>query len=298
VLEMKGLKALTALSLTSTLNEAAKICTHLKQEGEKRSGGGCGQNKSGRSGEAFCAEIQHRLEEKDESQSSEEFNFAVALQLRKNLAETFDKHVQSSNISEVIARFENSCAAASNKPPRQQKPTGTASKSTALGVYLRVRPVAGKDYAAATTLEIQPTLKATDIPTTVRTFPPVDSNATKVVRDSLSDQGGVKEFEFTQVFGSDSSQQQVYGTVAAPLVSGLFPSSSSKNQVGESALLFAYGITNAGKTHTIMGDIKEKESMGIIPRALRDIFAHMEERDPKYDLNLSYMEIYNEGIYD
>jgi hypothetical protein len=86
--------------------------------------------------------------------------------------------------------------------------------------------------------------------------------------------------------------------VAAPLVSGLFPSSSSKNQVGELALLFGYGITNAGKTHTIMGDIKEKESMGIIPRALRDIFAHMEERDPKYDLNLSYMEIYNEGIYD
>jgi ATP-dependent RNA helicase DDX31/DBP7 len=63
VLEMKGLKGMTALSLTSTLNDAAKVCADLKQEGEKRSGGGYGQSKAGRSGEAFCAEIQHRLEE-------------------------------------------------------------------------------------------------------------------------------------------------------------------------------------------------------------------------------------------
>ena len=63
VLESKGLKTMTALSLTSTLNEAARICTDLKQEGEKRSGGGYGQSKMGRDGEAFCAEIQHRLED-------------------------------------------------------------------------------------------------------------------------------------------------------------------------------------------------------------------------------------------
>jgi ATP-dependent RNA helicase DDX31/DBP7 len=62
VLEMKGCQNMTALSLTSTLNEAAKICGNLQQDGEKRSGGGYGTNKAGRSGEAFCAELQHRLE--------------------------------------------------------------------------------------------------------------------------------------------------------------------------------------------------------------------------------------------
>ena len=225
--------------------------------------------------------------ESDDESHSSEFNFAVAVQLRKNLTETFDKHVHSSNISEKIAKFEQQAKPpvhVTNKPPRQQKPP---TKSTALGVYLRVRPVADKDSAAATTLEIQPTVKPTHAPTTVRTFPPVDSNAAKVSRDSSSE--------------GDSSQQQVYSTVAAPLVSGLFPSStttSNSKLVGESALLFAYGITNAGKTHTIMGDVKEKESMGIIPRALQHIFAHLEERDTKYDLNMSYMEVYNEGIYD
>lgn len=86
VLEMKGLKGMAALSLTTTLNEAAKICTDLKQEGELRSGGGYGQSKAGRSGEAFCAEIQHRLEDcilqddaKTKSAAAAEAAKAVAL---------------------------------------------------------------------------------------------------------------------------------------------------------------------------------------------------------------------------
>lgn len=247
----------------------------------------------------------------DDSQSSEEFNFAVALQLRKNLSSTFDKHIHSSSsVTDKIARFEQqqqkqSTAAASNKlPPRQPRTAATTTvvKSTPLGVYLRVRPLSSNDKndaQTATTLEIQPTVKPTDLPTTVRTYPPVDSNAAKAVREDSN--GGVKEFEFSQVFGPDSSQNQIYGTVAAPLVTGLFPSASSSPErlVGESALLFAYGITNAGKTHTIMGNTKESQQWGVIPRALQDIFSHMEQRSStNYSLSLSYMEIYNEGIYD
>jgi ATP-dependent RNA helicase DDX31/DBP7 len=63
VLEVTGLKGMTALSLTSTLNQAAKICVDLTDAGEKRSGGGYGQSMAGRSGESFCSEIQHRLED-------------------------------------------------------------------------------------------------------------------------------------------------------------------------------------------------------------------------------------------
>jgi len=63
VLEVKGVKGMLALSLTSTLNHAASICGNLTEAGEKRSGGGYGQSKAGRSGEAFCSEIQSRLEE-------------------------------------------------------------------------------------------------------------------------------------------------------------------------------------------------------------------------------------------
>ena len=56
----------------------------------------------------------------------------------------------------------------------------------------------------------------------------------------------------------------------------------------QSALLFAYGITNAGKSHTIMGTEKEP---GIVPRTMKDIFSKM---TPKLELHMSYLEIYNE----
>jgi len=56
----------------------------------------------------------------------------------------------------------------------------------------------------------------------------------------------------------------------------------------QSALLFAYGITNAGKSHTIMGTDKEP---GIVPRTMKDIFSKM---TPSLELRMSYLEIYNE----
>jgi hypothetical protein len=231
------------------------------------------------------------------SECSEEFNFCHALALRKNLTETFDKHVHASNVSDKIARFEKESKKSSKLPPRPVK-----SRPNNMGVYLRVRPLpAATSTGTANTMEILPPVNANHAPTTIRTYPPVDSNAAKVLRTSDTG-GGVKEFQFSHVFGPDSSQQDLYSTVAAPLVTGLFPINNAQKTVGESALLFAYGITNAGKTHTIMGDVKEKESnvnWGIIPRALQDIFAHMENfNNTGYKLNLSYMEIYNEQIFD
>jgi hypothetical protein len=58
----------------------------------------------------------------------------------------------------------------------------------------------------------------------------------------------------------------VYNTVAAPLASGLFPSFLDNGSERESALLFTCGITNAGKTHTLMGNVQQMdETRGIIP---------------------------------
>lgn len=58
ILDIKGLKGVnTALSLTSTLKEAAELCPHLTKEGERKSGGGS------RIGEAFALAAQIKLEE-------------------------------------------------------------------------------------------------------------------------------------------------------------------------------------------------------------------------------------------
>ena len=65
-----------------------------------------------------------------------------------------------------------------------------------------------------------------------------------------------------------------------------------------SALLFAYGITNAGKTFTIRGERDEEK--GLLPRALETLFTRIEAvRDTNpLEIHVAYFEVYNDDIYD
>jgi hypothetical protein len=270
-----------------------------------------------------------------EQPEQDDFNFADAMKVRKNLSEMFDKHVATGGISvaEKIARLEQKSAAvhagASKLPPRSSGTTGASATTTtsSLSVSLRIRPPVAAassnqdDPATAAaevnTIEILPATSHTGRPTTIRTHAPDDSNAAKVVRGNNSNTV-LKEFEFPQgVFGPSTTQEQLYATVAAPMVETLVSNptategdraaASSGVQLGESALLFAYGITNAGKTYTIMGNAVDalsastttkssNEHWGIIPRALQDILTRIEGSD--LELRMSYIEIYNENVYD
>lgn len=58
--------------------------------------------------------------------------------------------------------------------------------------------------------------------------------------------------------------------------------------------MFCYGVTGAGKTHTIQGNEKQP---GIIPRTLRMIL-DAKQREPQMTVRISYMEIYREIVYD
>lgn len=254
----------------------------------------------------------------DKSVESDGIDFEAAMKVRKNLSETFDRH--ASTVAEKIARLElKNAAVVSTLPPRHPSNALAAALppvSSVLAVSLRIRPPVGgqrhasantnNDSAAAVTdhetmtIEILPPTNANGVQTTVRTHPPQNSNARKVLRDNInnnSQSNGVKEYTFQRVFSPQSSQHEVYSTIAAPLVHGLFP---SPNQAAQSALLFAYGITNAGKTFTIMGnptqDQQSQSQWGIIPRALQDIIARLEGTN--LQLTMSYMEIYNENVYD
>jgi hypothetical protein len=59
-------------------------------------------------------------------------------------------------------------------------------------------------------------------------------------------------------------------------------------------VLFAYGITNAGKTHTIQGSSQEP---GILPRLVEELFSSS-SHSGNIELHLSMLEIYQEQIYD
>eukprot|EP00934_Nitzschia_sp_Nitz4_P007738 Nitzschia sp. Nitz4//scaffold20_size174350//110936//113779//NITZ4_002113-RA/size174350-processed-gene-0.62-mRNA-1//1//CDS//3329541842//7728//frame0 len=262
------------------------------------------------------------------SEGENSFSFADTMKLRRNLTASFDKVEAdsfrkatlseagsvSSSVSSRIAMFEAS-AAPKSRPPL---PRVNTVPSNRLAVYLRIRPISkNKGQSTIQVLKAQP---PNIHPTTIRTIPPPDSNVSKnhrgpQVSETLST---VKEFEFHQVLTPDTKQQTVYNTVASPLIQGVLDETLLKQptqtadptQQHASALLFSYGITNAGKTHTILGDIKkpavkdmaENQGWGIVPRAIADVFERLQNL-PKttttnYDLQLSLFEIYKEQVFD
>jgi len=88
------------------------------------------------------------------------------------------------------------------------------------------------------------------------------------------------------VFGPNCTQGDVFLQAAHPLF--------ERFVAGDSSVLLAYGMTNAGKTHTIQGT---KENPGIMPLLVQEVLQHMAGGDD-WDLNISMLEIYQEKIFD
>eukprot|EP01116_Phalansterium_solitarium_P015969 TRINITY_DN3605_c0_g1_i2.p1 TRINITY_DN3605_c0_g1~~TRINITY_DN3605_c0_g1_i2.p1 ORF type:complete len:995 (-),score=287.46 TRINITY_DN3605_c0_g1_i2:249-3095(-) len=175
-------------------------------------------------------------------------------------------------------------------------------------VYLRVRPISSDEAERKETNCIH--LQGNGA---ISIRAPKDSLAFRATGAESETQ-----FSFADVFDTSASQQDVFRGTALPLVEDFLQ--------GGNGLLFAYGITNAGKTYTISGT---KSQQGILPRMLDVVFnsiAHcarltapaagpIESVDDvagrvpdmtvlpvdsnfKYGVWLSYLEIYNERIFD
>lgn len=67
---------------------------------------------------------------------------------------------------------------------------------------------------------------------------------------------------------------------------------------GMSCTAFAYGQTGTGKTHTMMGDVKNTKDYGIIPRAVASVFEKLETAGLDYTVRVSFLEIYQEQLED
>ncbi|XP_010626012.1 kinesin-like protein KIF23 isoform X1 [Fukomys damarensis] len=117
-----------------------------------------------------------------------------------------------------------------------------------VGVYCRVRPLSFPDQEF-TCIEV-----ISD--TTVQFHPPEGYY-------KLNRTGNDKEtqYSFKQVFGAHTSQRELFDIVAKPLVDDLIH--------GKNGLLFTYGVTGSGKTHTMTGSPGEA---GLLPRCLKMIF--------------------------
>eukprot|EP00035_Acanthoeca_spectabilis_P010217 m.181040 g.181040 ORF g.181040 m.181040 type:complete len:1325 (-) comp14955_c0_seq1:125-4099(-) len=91
------------------------------------------------------------------------------------------------------------------------------------------------------------------------------------------------------------SQEAVFSAVGKGVVQHAFD--------GYNATVFAYGQTGSGKSYTMMGLHEPPEQAGLIPRLCRAIFEGVETRaaadaDLRFEVNCSYMEIYNERVFD
>ncbi|XP_054621734.1 kinesin-like protein KIF20A isoform X2 [Dunckerocampus dactyliophorus] len=75
------------------------------------------------------------------------------------------------------------------------------------------------------------------------------------------------KFCFSQIYGPATTQAELYKHTVKSQLSGFLD--------GENALIFSYGVTNAGKTFTIQGTSKEP---GILPRVLDATFQYIAGR--------------------
>uniref|UniRef100_A0A5F8GQC3 Kinesin-like protein n=1 Tax=Monodelphis domestica TaxID=13616 RepID=A0A5F8GQC3_MONDO len=135
-----------------------------------------------------------------------------------------------------------------SKTPRKPlfKKGSQASLKDPVGVYCRVRPLSFQDQESC--IEV-----IND--TTVQLHTPEGYR--------INRNGDYKEtqYSFKQVFGTLTTQKELFDVVANPLVDDLVH--------GKNGLLFTYGVTGSGKTHTMTGSPGDG---GLLPRCLNMIF--------------------------
>ncbi|KAI8070830.1 P-loop containing nucleoside triphosphate hydrolase protein [Gongronella butleri] len=129
--------------------------------------------------------------------------------------------------------------------------------------YLRLRPGSKRgpeggddddDNDSTLSFMGQPYLQVVD-DQEISMTPPVDSNAYRTRNRAP------ERYRFTKILPETYSQEDFFANTTLPLIKDVL--------AGENALVFAYGVTNSGKTHSIMGSPGDP---GILPRSLDVLF--------------------------
>lgn len=126
-----------------------------------------------------------------------------------------------------------------------------------------------------------------------------------------TNQNNKRAFQYDYVFdsrggdkGPMASQDDVHATLGERVVRSALG--------GYNACIFAYGQTGTGKTHTVLGHGGLPQDRGLLPRILETLFAQIARSNntpaldvPKAEapastlsMRISYLEIFNEQIYD
>ena len=109
-----------------------------------------------------------------------------------------------------------------------------------------------------------------------------------------------RSYVFDNVFDDQDSTLDIYSQVLTPAISNVLS--------GYNSTVLAYGMTGAGKTYTMFGDIYNSNlgvnlnsDQGLITLMVQDLFhtfAEEEKNGFQFRMKFSYLEIYNEQIRD
>lgn len=136
---------------------------------------------------------------------------------------------------------------------KQQAPfEDTAEK---VKVYLRIRPLLTSELERQ---EDQGCVHIENAETLILQAPK-DSFASKSNERGIGQ--ATHKFTFSQIFGPEVGQASFFNLTVKEMVKDVVK--------GKNWLIYTYGVTNSGKTHTIQGTIKDG---GILPRSLALIF--------------------------
>ncbi|XP_001868608.2 chromosome-associated kinesin KIF4 [Culex quinquefasciatus] len=145
-------------------------------------------------------------------------------------------------------------------------------------VAVRIRPLNGRERERGCRMVVdQPSLTEPQI----------------VIGNGIS--GKPEAFTFNYVFGASDGQELLYESAVRPLLGKLY--------AGYNVTILAYGQTGSGKTFTMGTNYDGSEDlggMGVIPRAIIDIFERIEETRGESETKVacSFMELYQENLYD
>ncbi|KAJ6604199.1 kinesin-like protein [Mycena vulgaris] len=156
----------------------------------------------------------------------------------------------------VVATKPISKPTVTRKSPR----TDEDAEREPIMAFLRIRPHLGEEEPSSS-----PYLSSLS-DTSVRMTDPHDPQSNPS-RFRVSTIAPSSIYTFSHIFPTQTSQSEFFTKTTLPLVRDVLQ--------GQNGLLFAYGVTNSGKTYTVQGGAHEG-SAGILPRTLDVLFNSIE----------------------
>ena len=177
-------------------------------------------------------------------------------------------------------------------PSRPHSASSSSSIETeshdAVRVVVRVRPPLPRELSNARSYSNAVEIDASERMITISEN--LEAAASGGVRDGIV--YNTYRFAFDRTYPPQTPQERIYKDAAKDAVGNVL--------VGYNASIIAFGQTGSGKTYTMTGDLQGAHR-GIIPRAIEDVFTHI-QRDTgercKFLVRASYLQIYNEVISD